>query len=157
MLRHSALLAFAGHALVAFGMRRTGAIARGRRSGALNSGEKMKCLILLILLAVPASCPAIADSSCSADEKALHDAVNHQYQTGSTATSRVVVGEAQLNYLQAQLACEEISRSNFCKQAIDLARENIRVSTNQMMAGVDSAVEIIHLQREYRKLKAYCK
>jgi hypothetical protein len=117
----------------------------------------MKCLIFLILLAVSASCPAIADSSCSADEKALYDVVNHQYQTGSPETSRVVVGEAQLNYLQAQMACEEISKSNFCKQAIDLARENIRVSTNQMMTGVDSAVEIIHLQREYRKLKAYCK
>jgi hypothetical protein len=117
----------------------------------------MKRLMLLILFAVSAGCPAIADSSCSADEKALYDVVNHQYQTGSPDTSRVVVGEAQLNYLQAQLACEEISKSNFCKQAIDLARENLRVSNNQMMTGLDSPVELIHLQREYRELKAFCK
>jgi hypothetical protein len=117
----------------------------------------MKRLILLILLAVSTGCPAIADSSCSADEKALYDGVDHQHQTGSPDTSRVVVGEARLNYLQAQLACEEISKSNFCKEATDLVRENLRVSNNQMTAGLDSPVELIHLQREYRELKTYCK
>jgi hypothetical protein len=118
--------------------------------------------MLLLLIAMFDSSSAMAQALCSGGEKAVYDAVEKSFQQGYGPTapqqvSAVDVGEAKLNYLQAQLACKEISKDRFCKDALGAATGNLATATNQMLGGLKSPIELIHYQKELRQVKAYCK
>jgi FMN-dependent NADH-azoreductase len=115
-----------------------------------------KIIVLTALLGCLPVGIAKADSSCSSGESKLLEIVANGYKAGYSI-STVEVGEAKLNYLQAQLACQEISKRDYCKQAVGLAATDVGQALNQMQAGTRSASEVIRLQRDAREIKSFCK
>lgn len=96
-----------------------------------------------------------ADVPCSSPEKKLLDIVTKNFDAGYAITA-VDVGEAKLNYLQAQLVCKELSKSTYCKDAVDLAGKDADQAFGEMMSGTRTALETISLEQERREIKSFC-
>lgn len=96
-----------------------------------------------------------ADLSCSSAEKMVFDFAANSNAAGYIS-SIVQVGEAKLNYLQAQLACKEISKRAYCKAAVDLASKDADKAFGETQSGTRNPLELIPLQKELREIKSFC-
>jgi hypothetical protein len=100
---------------------------------------------------------AKADVACSSPEKKLLDVITKNFDAGFDITN-VDVGEAKLNYLQAQLACKEISKSAYCEAAMQLASKDVDQAFGEMVRdGTRAPLELISLEKELREIKSLCK
>jgi hypothetical protein len=63
---------------------------------------------------------------------------------------------AELAFVQAELACGEISKASFCGAALPLAKSLASNETSLYKAGVGSVDDLVKAQKQVREIQASC-
>jgi hypothetical protein len=116
----------------------------------------MKPIWALALGGVLLSGSGMAETTCSALEKNTLKVVEDNFNAGYSL-SEADVDRARLNYLQARLACREVSKDAYCKEVVPLARREADIDFNQLNAGTQNLPTVISSQKQLRDLASFCK
>jgi len=111
--------------------------------------------ILTIALLCPAAPAAMAASTCSQGENAVYTYAQGQQQGGTAGSD--LVDRAKLNLLEAQLACGEITKDAYCKDAAATALSYNAFESKAFQEAAVTLDEVMNAQKAQREINARCK
>jgi outer membrane protein TolC len=113
----------------------------------------MKSLVLGLSLLL-ASSLSHAALNCSKSESDLVASTQKAFSAGAVNTRDLFA--AELNFLQAELACGETSKLSYCGAALPLAKQAAEMAAGQYSSGSIALDSVISAQRDLRNIKASC-